>query len=161
MLSKTRVWPIHLRRRAAPLPSAGAGAPESASLTPDDLPRFAFDVEILLDVVRASLPIVGCTREASTFGERTVTFTCARSAGSRLAVPQRDRERHVQIADALLDASQEAVSCAMSPSDDIVPMATARRAKHRGDVVLAFDVGLRCEVQIAAIRLGFTPRTRP
>ena len=34
-------------------------------------------------------------------------------------------------------------------------LAFGRRAEHRGDVVEAFDVGLRCEIQVTTIRLRF------
>ena len=35
-------------------------------------------------------------------------------------------------------------------------LALSGRAKHGGDIVVTLDVGLRCEVQVAAIGLRFT-----
>jgi hypothetical protein len=37
----------------------------------------------------------------------------------------------------------------------VAGLAFRSRAEHGGHIVEAFDIGLRCEIQVTAIRLGF------
>ena len=80
LLSNTRVWRIHLRNRDVGRGDAVGNAGERLA-DAKNLAGIAFDIELLLDVMLASLPMVGLRSDVSTSGERTVTFNFGGSLG--------------------------------------------------------------------------------